>query len=508
MGEYVKTPESISINSIEQKEFTLSSSQYMELILPNKNFRHVRQFLCRKLTRKDYGIEVGSINYIGKSPYLFLRTKALQSHSYLPEIVPETALPIMPNAFFKQDLREGDLLISKDSNIGEIVILDQDYPTIMTSGAIYRLPVTDGKLYLLAFIKHKIFREQLDFMVPKGATIRHAKTMFLDCKIPMPNKNAESTISYIETLMASIINKEKAIKAKHQKILESIENELNSNQLKNKFNFHFPSLDELENNNRLDATFYSEKHKSLIFPTLNYIGGYKPLDQQGLILKPGPSLEIKLLGTRIDSAVYIDGFYRLITPKQILNNGTLKNYEYIGTPKDIPRIQFGDILFGESGTGRSMVYLDKCDNNTINNAHAHILRPIESECTLNKAITIRCVLQYYKEIGIIDCITVGGAGGHLSPSYFDRVYIPNFPLGVQNQIAELYHNSIIKYDFSATNAIDFLSLDAKFNSEAGITELDKSCKILQKKLDNAIHQIINDQSVPCDFNLNTGVGHL
>ena len=101
---------------------------------------------------------------------------------YLPNLTDETALPIMPSEFVQMNLKEGDLLISKDSNIGEIVILDKNYPNHMLSGAIYRLPVkNEWRYYLLAFIKHKIFREQLDYMVPKGATIRHAKTLFLDC---------------------------------------------------------------------------------------------------------------------------------------------------------------------------------------------------------------------------------------------------------------------------------------------------------------------------------------
>lgn len=39
---YVKTPESISIKIIEEKDFTLSSSQYMDLIMPNKNYQLVR----------------------------------------------------------------------------------------------------------------------------------------------------------------------------------------------------------------------------------------------------------------------------------------------------------------------------------------------------------------------------------------------------------------------------------------------------------------------------------
>jgi len=466
--------------------------------MPNKNYKLVGDFLYRPLKRSDLGVEVGSLNYISQSPFYFLRTKALQSYSFLPEITSESALPVMPNVFVKQNLKEGNLLISKDSNIGEIVILDKDYPNFMISSAIYKLPVNEHKYYLLAFIKHQIFREQLDFMVPKGATIRHAKTMFLDCKIPIPNNDTAETMKFVEVLTRAIINKEKFIQQRHNQILELIKLELANNQKDKKFRFEFPNLSELELNNRLDATYYSEKHKSLMFQTLNYKNGYMPLTEKGLELKPGPSLEIRLLGTRIDSDKYIKGFYRLVTPKQILNNGTVKNYEYIGTPKEIPTIQYGDILFGESGTGRSMVYLDD-DNNTINNAHAHILRPIKEKCSLNKAITVRCIMQYYKEIGIIDCITVGGSGGHLSPSYFDRVYIPTFPNEVQNKIAELYHRPSVKYNTEESTLSDFLDTDLEYNKMAGIYELDKTATLLKEKLNFAIDNIVNDKPVKIDF---------
>ena len=155
-------------------------------------------------------------------------------------------------------------------------------------------------------------------------------------------------------------------------------------------------------------------------------------------------------------------------------------------------------MFGESGTGRSMVYLDD-NKNTINNAHAHILRPIKGKCSLNKAITVRCIMQYYKEIGIIDCITVGGSGGHLSPSYFDRVYIPSFPEEIQNKIAQLYHNPKVKYKFEKCNTSDFLDADTKYNEQAGIYELDKTATFLKEKLNLAIDNIVNDKAVNIGF---------
>ena len=496
MSNYIHTPKIISYNDIVEHDFSLSSSRHKKFEITNQNCKLVKDFLTRALSRKYLGVEVGSANYIGKSNHYFLRTKALQDHSYLPEITPETVLPIMPNCFVKMNLKAGDLIISKDSNIGEIVILDKDYPNVMLSGALYKLPVNQHKYYLLAMMKHNIFREQLDFIVPKGATIRHAKTLFLDCKIPMPSENTDNVIQFMENLTQAIVNKQRLIKERHQAILAAIEKELLDNQ-KDIFSYDYPSINYIQENGRMDATFYSEYYKKLIFPVLNYSYGHAPLTEQGLELKPGPSLEIKLLETRIDSDYFIKGFYRLITPKQILNTGVINKERFIGTPKKIPTIKFGDILFGESGTGRTMVYLDDC-NNTINNAHAHILRPIKDKCTLDKAITIRSIMQYYKEKGITDCLTVGGNGGHLSPSYFDRVFIPNFPTEKQQEITKLYHNPIT-YDVKNATLDNFLELDNEFNSQAGIYELDKTAKQLQIILNQTIENIINDEVVNIAF---------
>lgn len=497
MTRYIYTPNSISFEDIKNKEFNLSSSQYKKLVMPNTNFLFVRDFLSRKLNRKDLGVEVGSLSYIDKSPYKFIRTKALQSYFYLPEINDDTTLSILPADFIHMNLKKGDLLISKDGNIGEIVILDKDYPNFMLSGAIYKLPVkNEWKYYLLAFIKHDIFREQLDFMVPKGATIRHAKDKFLDCKIPLPTSNMANVIKFISILTEAIVNKEKLIKQRHYEIMKIITTEIMQNQKSRDFIYRLPHIDEIKQIGRLDASLYNVYFKERMFPILNYIHGYKPLTEQQLELKPGPSLEVKLLGTRIDSSVPVKGFYRLITPKQITNWGVLKNDEYIGTPARINNIKFGDILFGESGTGRTMVFLDK-DNITINNAHAHILRS-RLDNDLNRIITIRSILQYYKETGITDCLTVGGAGGHLSPSYFDRIMIPNFPENRQQEIAKMYYNEK-EYNTSDFSLDNFIQKDNEYNFDAGIYELDKTAKQLKIILNNSINNIVNSKDVNIHF---------
>ena len=48
---YIKIPNSISFNSIVEKDYALSSSQYMDLMMSNENFLFVKDFL------KKHGVD-------------------------------------------------------------------------------------------------------------------------------------------------------------------------------------------------------------------------------------------------------------------------------------------------------------------------------------------------------------------------------------------------------------------------------------------------------------------
>ena len=229
---YIDIPLFTTLDEIVNKNYTLSATQYKSFNIPNKNIKPLSDFLDRKIAREDLGYEVGSECYVENSPFIFVKTKALQPESYLLDENKESIQCITPHNYVEMGLKQGDLLISKDSNVGEIVILDKDYPNAMLCGGIYKLPITKNKYYMLAFIKSDVFRQQIDFLVPRGSTIRHGKTKFLDCLIPLPNKNTEDTIKYVELLMQAIINKEIEIRRKYNKILDEIQNELEKEQQK------------------------------------------------------------------------------------------------------------------------------------------------------------------------------------------------------------------------------------------------------------------------------------
>lgn len=498
MRKYIRTPYSISWQEIANKGFSLSSSQYEKFIIPNANFRYVRDFMERPLCREDLGYEVGTLSYIDKSPFSFIRAKALQESSFLLDINKETSLPILPREFVQMNLKEGDLLISKDSNIGEIAILERDYPNSMVSGAIYKLPVkAEWRFYLLAFIKHGVFREQLDSLVPKGATIRHAKTMFLDCKIPLPKNDTEKAVLYITLLTRAIVEKEKLIKQRHENILGLIEQELFENQTNRHFHFQMPTLQEINETGRLDSNLYSGYLKKEVFFIKNYYRGYKTIEQLGFTLSRGQNLQITNIGKSVYSKVYHKNFYTLVLPKFLSKYGTINETCYLGNPNDLKTLRIGDLIFGAEGfeKGRSIVVIEE-KSRTITNIHGITLQQEDQD--LSKAIFIKCFMDYLRNKGLIDLFAVGGNGGSLAQKYWGVIPFPDFPQNVKDSITKLYYNS--KEESSALTASNFREKDALFNREAGVYELDKSAKRLKIILSQALDCIANNKDISYTFN--------
>lgn len=496
---YSVIPKEITSTEIAQNGFSFSSAQYRRVIIPNQNCIRVRDFLSRDLRRSDLGFEVGSINYIGQSPKLFFRTKGLQSHSLLPEINSESLTPVNPKAFVNQDLKAGDLIISKDSNIGEIMILDEDYPNWMLSGALYKLPVGKWKYYLLSFIKHDCFREQLDFLVPKSATIRHAKTMFLDCRVPMPNQeNKTEIIRYIEELTKAIINKEKEIRRKHKQIHALICRELEGNQKPNQFVYEFPSLEEVREIGRLDAKLYCEYFKREEFLIKNYAPGFTSIKKLDFAISRGQNLQISNIGQSVYSKKSYPNFYTLMLPKHLSVYGTVDEIEYLGNKKELITLEKGDVIFGAEGfeKGRSIVILEK-QSRTITNIHGITLHHRGKDIGLS--IFVKCFLDYLRNTGLVDLYAVGGNGGSLAMKYWDIIPFPLFPDEKQKEIAALYHNAESRFETNELNLENFAAADDAFNQTAGIVELDKSAKQIKARIDEMIDQIVKDETVTMNF---------
>lgn len=327
--EFVSTLPTVDYKTVSASNYSLSAAQYRGFCIKNTNRKKVRDFLSQPLTSNDLGEEVGSLNYIGESPKKFLKTKALQPHSFIPDLTSESVENIRPSCFVDKKLSAGDIIISKDSNIGEAAILERDYPDTMLSGALYKLPAGPDKYYLFAFLKHQLFREQLDYMTPKGSVIRHCKTLFLDCEIPMPNCEVGQTVAYVGRMVRSIVQKERLIVERYNAILEAIDTELNDHQKNEEFFYRPPTYAETKDLGRLDSKPYCESFKRMMFKIRNYQGGWKTISELGFSLSRGQNLQISNIGDSIYSEVYYPGFYTLMLPKFLSKYGTCEKVGYL-----------------------------------------------------------------------------------------------------------------------------------------------------------------------------------
>lgn len=316
----------VTFKSIKRKDCLLSSSLHKQINVANENHLPLRSLLSRELNRNDLGKEVGSINYVNGSNFFFTKTKALQAFSFLPILNSESTESIMPQSFVDHNLKAGDIILSKDGNIGETVILDRDYPNYMLSGALYKLPLNEfDKFYILAFIKHRYFREQLNRLVPKGATLRHAGTKFLDCNIPFPVNNKEAIINHISNVTRKIVEIEIEIKKRDSKINDIIENELIKNQKYNSnYSFSHATYSQLLIGKRLDTGVYSNTFQRITYLLTNYKLGVFYVDAAKL--RSGSTPKIR------DISNYSEGSVRWITPTNCSDWGFVQTHEKISTP--------------------------------------------------------------------------------------------------------------------------------------------------------------------------------
>ncbi len=494
--QYIDVPLYTTFNDIRAKDFSLSATQYKSLCIKNKNVVSVRELLSRDLKRSDLGSEVGSDAYVESSNYFFIKTKALQSETYLLDINKESVQNITPLSFKNSNLKKGDLLISKDSNVGEIVILDKDYPNTMLCSGIYKLPIIDKKYYLLAFIKSNIFRQQIDFLVPRGSTIRHGKTKFLECLIPLPNENSTDTINYVETLMKAILNKEIEIKKKYKQCAQKIKEELEENQKEKSFEFSMPTYKEILLTDRMDSNRYCEEYKKFRFLLTNYKYGFSSLLDYGYKIRRGQNLQISAIGKSIYTDIAYPNFYKLILSQDISYAGTITGLKFLGNKNKLSLLKKGDMVFSSRGhLGRSVVILD--DDEQITNIDSMVFYGNKN---IQKSVFVHAMLDFYRSHNFLKKIGINGSAAESLTKYqIPDIPFPDFPNDKEKEITEFYFKPFLNYEPNTKSIADFEAYDQNFNMNAGIYNLDSSMKYLTKKLEHALNSIAQDKLVEIRF---------
>src|SRR5712691_8734616 len=136
---YFRIPSVITKSEILANDGSFSSGMYRRLIMPAVHVEKVSALLDKQ-KKFDRGVEPGSIWYLQRSPTFMIRTKALQDHSYLIYPMGDSITRVNPRVFRDPKLSDGDILMSKDSNVGECAMVDGDrWMNHMFSGGIVRL---------------------------------------------------------------------------------------------------------------------------------------------------------------------------------------------------------------------------------------------------------------------------------------------------------------------------------------------------------------------------------
>lgn len=488
---HLRVPREIALADMKAKDASWSAGMYRHVEIPTSHTRTIRELI----NGYDKGSDPGSMYYMEKSTHHLIRTKSLQAHTHLISSKGGAITPINPRVFQDMSLTDGDILLSKDSNVGECAIVDgESWRNHTLSGGIVRLRPSINRHYLFGFLKHELFKTELLSMVPRGATIAHANELWLDCRIPFPVQvDADDVIAYVAVLTEAIVEKEKSIRARNGEIHAQIEAELATNQTGKAFQYAHPTLDELRTTLRLDTGLYCRGFRTFQHRVNNYRHGATTITAMGMRSRRGPNLAVSVIGKSLYSETYKPGWYELIRPVNISAYGTLDSREWLGSPKKLPTVNRGDLILGCEGfeKGRSLVLVDAPERCTTN-FHGTVLYWPGAE--MWQTIFVRCFLAYLREHGVVDWVGVGGSGGHMSPTYFDYLPFPRFPEDVRKRIARLYHNPGVAPKSKASLA-NFVAWHREWNDSLGIWELDREMRVLQQTLAAVQEEIIEGRSV-------------
>jgi hypothetical protein len=490
---YVHVPRELTSNDVRAEDYSFSAGHYVRFVPPiNK-------------TASDY-LPLDQLVTVRDEP-VHVNRRELYRYAEIGDI------DVTTGGITFRDLRgwqlptprparaeHGDVLIStvRTYRKGIGYVLEAGANIVTTNALLTLSGVTEDAAdagvtlpYVYAFLRSNFFTEQVWSLLNRGVYPR-MDTGALN-RITLPIAQSEQTCRYVAALALAIAEKELSIRTRSDAIQAAIDHELRTNQKLDTFVYQFPTRDEVVQLRRIDAAIYSREYRSKIWLIQNYRRGSRTPTETGFSITPGPSLEIKILRTRIDSAVPKPGFYTLLIPANISEYGTMSSIVWMGTGKSLPLLRPGDILFGEAGfqKGRSLVLIDGFDKATTN---AHGLYARRSDNDLTKSIFFRCIFNWYRSERLIDLMAVGGSGGHFSPEYFDFVLIPNFPEELQAGVARMYHSPAEKPAKKLT-LTNFVEWHREWNQDLGIWELDREMKALQLTLSLVQERVIAGKTV-------------
>lgn len=242
----------VSFNDIKRNNNVFSASLYQNDDVEYSFYQKLSYFV----NSFQKGTEPGSNFYCNDKTYKFIRTSNIEDNSCL--FNEDLCIGLSKKAFKNHNLKKGQILIVKDAGIGKVALLDKYYSYCMLCSGIHALNC-DLPYYVFAIMQHPLFKKNFEKNIPKGSIFSHASDNYLDFDIHLPNDNNPEIIKYVGNLMFSIFSKEILIKEKFNQLNNLISEELNFLGFNEIDNQMFPSINEILEDKKLYAGYYSKK---------------------------------------------------------------------------------------------------------------------------------------------------------------------------------------------------------------------------------------------------------
>ncbi|QPI67373.1 restriction endonuclease subunit S [Exiguobacterium sp. PBE] len=481
----ILVPMEIKMNDILSNGFSLSPTNYKKVDVKSKNKIEILNLLDSE-NPFVRGIEPGSSAYLKdlKSKVKFVRNSCVDKVNNITQLqktffLNETVISYKSEHLLKNE----DIIISTDANIGDSAFFykEDEHEYLLSSGLVkINIKENVNKYYLLAMLKDSYFTSQLESMTPKGATIKHAGSKFLNCKITLPSEANFWVIQVIENLMKNIIFSEKHAQKLQTKIFDIFDAELDAIDVEDQ-SIRFSDLLSAK---RIDAGFYSKEVREFFNKINNHPFGSKTLEELGYKTKRGPNLAKRDLGRSIKTEFFHPNYSLLIYPRDISDYGLIDKTVFLGAAGKVWFLEKKDILFSAEGNvGKTFSICDDSLKFTTN-FHGIIITPIEREnVSIENTIFISTFLSYMKKMGYTDKISVGGQGGSFAVQYWDILKFPNMRKEKIEILKDLYfsEHQIHPYEF-----------DEEEINKLGIYETNKLRTLCNSLLKGIIEDIKSD----------------
>lgn len=464
----------VKISNIIENKNIMSANNYTIIDIKSKKIIPLENLVLNI----DKGVEVGSNNYVSNSDFKFIRTSALDEKRYLLTEDENSILSISPNVFVNLNLKKDDVLICKDSNVGETIILDKDYYNYMFSSGINRINFIKDKFYALAIMKHKKFKLQLSSMIPKGATLLHAKNLYLKCMIPYPNSDEQK--EYISDLSRIIIDKEIELKNKFNTLNKIIEKELCDDRSGDITDIKYPKISQLIKINRLDTGNYTEEFTYIDSLIKSYKNGYFCIDEKNI--NGGNTPKKRVINNGKDSRYY------WITPSYIFKDGTLDLNYKINCEKN--NINHNCMLIinrtSKGGFGEYVGISTYYDYNLFGKAqHNQGLYQVKNYSD-EQLIFMTSIINSSIYRKYCANLSMGSKMKELKLNNILSIPFPNFSEKKVKQIVKLYYNKLSQNNCKKEN---FIKENDNWNKLAGILDLYNSIQNAKNILNESIDKI-------------------